>query len=243
MSKQLLIYDELTPLSSERHRDWSVKADGHYAFARTANSVPLTAVEFPLAAREFPIVFAESNDEIIPLALMGVRPEQNLFIAEDGTTSAEYVPAFIRRYPFVFASSDEGKRLTLCIDENYAGCNQDGRGERLFDADGEQTTYLKGILKFQSDFQAHYARTRQFCQRLKEMELVEPMGARFKGPDGNPIGLTGFSSVDRKKLHALEGDKLEELSRTGELELAYVQLQSLANFPSLMSAAARAEAN
>ena len=76
MTKQLLIYEEIAPVSKERHREWSVKAGDSYEFSKHVNSVPLTAVEFPLAATEFPIVFAPAGDAVVPVALNGVPQEE-----------------------------------------------------------------------------------------------------------------------------------------------------------------------
>lgn len=241
LTRKLLIYEELTPVSSERHRDWSVKASGDLSFARNVNSVPLTAVEFREAAVAFPIVFAESGDGVVPVALFGMRPEENLFVEEDGSWNAPYVPAFLRRYPFVFVSSPaqeaESQRLTLCIDESYAGCNQEGLGERIFDAEGERTGYLGQVLGFQQDYQAQAQRTQAFCARLQELDLLEPMTAKGVGvASGQPIAVSGFQGVARAKLYELAAEPLRELSSTGQLELAYIHLQSLTNFRTMFGA-------
>ena len=42
-----------------------------------------------------------------PVALLGLRNEENLFIAEDGSTDAHYIPAFARRCPFELAETGE----------------------------------------------------------------------------------------------------------------------------------------
>ena len=235
LAKQLLIYEEIAPVSKERHREWSVKAGDSYAFAKQVNSVPLAAVEFPLAATEFPIVFAPAGDTVVPVALLGTRSEQNVFVDDDGTWTGRYIPAVLRRYPVVVSATSEkdSERFALCIDEKLAGCNQQNRGERLFDSDGERTQYLGSVLEFQQEYRSQTLRTQAFCAKLKELGLLEPMTARVAQPSGAPIGLGGFEGIQRKKLHDLDAEQLKELSATGELELAYVHLQSLGNFRSL----------
>lgn len=233
VSKKLLIYENIVPVNSERHRDWSVKSGRNFEFARNVNSIPLTAVEFREAATDFPIVFAEANDGIVPVALLGFKPEENLFLDSEGAWTGRYVPAFLRRYPFVFSSttSEEKKVFALCIDESFEGCNQDGKGEHLFDSDGERTQYVANVLEFQREYQAQAIRTRAFCNHLKELGLLEPMSARGGGSDSaEPVSITGFQGIDRKKLSELSGDKLAELSASGELELAYIHIQSMMNF-------------
>jgi SapC len=234
MTKQLLIYGQAKAVSKDKHADMSVKAGGDFSFAKNINSIPLTAVEFAHAATEFAIVFAGSGDQLMPAVITGVRKDENLFVKEDGSFDAEYTPAFLRRYPFVFSSSDDGANFTLCIDEEYEGCNTEGRGERLFDSEGEQTQYLKSVLEFLQQYQAQYTRTEQFCKKINDLGLLEPMGAQLTLPAGEKFTLTGFQAISREKLKALTGEQLADLASTDELELAYIQIQSMRNFTSML---------
>jgi hypothetical protein len=236
MSRQLLIYDQVTPVNKVRHKTWSIKASG-YGFARAINSAPLTAIEFPSAAAEFPVVFTETAGSVIPVVVMGIRPAENLYVSEDGQWNGQYVPAFVRRYPFVFSSSDDGETLTLCIDESYEGCNKAGRGEALFDADGEQTQYLQGTLNFLKDFQAQHERTVKLCEKLRELDLFEPVSLDYRTPEGETGKVAGFLAVNREKLRALPQETLATMASTDELELVYIHLQSLRNFNRLVSKA------
>jgi len=229
MATQLLIYGQVEALNKKRHVDWSIKAGNNYNYAKKVNSVPLMAVEFPKASEDYSIVFTGSGNELLPVVIMGVRQDENLYIDEKGSWKANYVPAFIRRYPFVFASTDDEKTLTLCLDENYDGCNQEGRGERLFDADGEQTQYLAKVLDFLQDYQTHYKRTQLFCQALNELDLFEDMGAKFTLPSGEERTLTGFKVINREKLKAISQQALSTLMANDGLELIYLHLHSMRN--------------
>lgn len=230
MNKQMLIYEKAVPVSSQKHRDWSVKTGEDYEFARHANAVPLTAVEFPAATIEYAIVFTGTDEAVMPAVIMGVRNEENLYLAPNGEWRAKYIPAFIRRYPFVFSSIDDGKNFTLCIDEDFAGCNQDGRGERLFDADGNRTQYLETVLTFLKQYQAHFQRTLAFCKKLKDLDLLEPMRAQVALADGKKVDLAGFMAVNRARLKELSDEKITDLAKNDELELVYLHLQSMRNF-------------
>lgn len=229
MSVQLLIYGQVEAVNKKRHSDWSIKAENNYDFARSVNSVPLMAVEFPKASQDYAIVFAGKDNDVVPVVVMGVREGENAYVDEQGKWKAPYVPAFIRRYPFVFATSDEGKTLTLCLDETYEGCNQEGRGERLFDTEGEQTQYLEKVLSFLQDYQAQYQRTQLFCKKLNELGLLEEMGAKFTLPGQEERTLTGFKTINREKLKGIPADELAALMANDGLELIYLHLQSLNN--------------
>jgi hypothetical protein len=233
MTTQLLIYENVVPLSRARHGSWSVEV-ADYSFSRKVNSVPLMAVEFPQAAAEYPIVFAGNEQTVMPVVVLGLLGAENMYVGADGTWQGRYVPAFVRRYPFVFSSSDDGKTFTLCIDESFGGFNQAGRGELLFDDAGIPTAYVSNVLKFLQEYQAQFRRTEAYCRKVKGLGLLESMQAQVTLPSGAKSSVVGFSGVSRDKLKALAGDALADLAKTDELELTYLQLQSMRNFPRIM---------
>jgi hypothetical protein len=233
-STQQLFYRSVVPVNFQRHKDWSVKTGDSYAFASDVNSVPLTAVEFAQAANEYPIVFAGTEEAVFPAVILGARANENLYVDAEGRWLGRYIPAFVRRYPFVFSQDAEGKVFTLNIDETFPGCNQAGRGERLFDADGQQTQYLKTVLGFLQDYQARFRRTRAYCDRLKELNLLQPMQAQFTLPGGEQRSLSGFMAVDRAKLKALPADVLADMMSKDELECTFLHLASLRHFQDML---------
>lgn len=230
MSAQLLIYESAVPVSRSRHENLSVQVGEDYSFCRTVNSVPLIALEFPHAAAEYAIVFAGDANAVMPVVILGLRGNENLYVAGDGTWNAKYVPAFLRRYPFVFSASDEGKRFTLCIDEQFSGLNREGRGQRLFAEDGKPSAYTEEVLRFLQEYQAQFQRTQAFCRRLKELDLLDPMQAQVTTGAGERLSLGGFMAVSRDRLKKLNGETLAQLAGSDELELVYVHLQSMRNF-------------
>jgi len=230
MPAQLLIYESAVPVTHARHMQWSVEVGADYRFSKKVNSVPLMAVEFPAAASEYAIVFAGSERAIVPAVILGMRSDENLYLNEQGGWKAKYVPAFVRRYPFVFASSEDGRTFTLCIDEAFRGFNQEGRGQPLFNGDRKPSPYVENVLKFLEQYQVEYRRTQALCDRLRELNLLEPMRAQFSLGSGEQLSLTGFMAVSRERLKALGGDVLADLARNDHLELIYLHLHSLRNF-------------
>ena len=230
MTKQLLIYDQVEPVSKEKHATSSIKVGKDYSFAKNTNAIPLMAIELPDASLSYPVVFTGKDDEVMPMAVMGVREGENLYINKKGEMNGKYIPAFLRRYPFVFSRAGDGSNFILCIDDSFSGCNNEGRGERLFDADGEETQYLKSVLEFQKDYQSQFYRTQAFCKNLVRLELMEPMEMQILSPQGEKMTLSGFLAINRKKLKELPGEELEKLAKTDELELIYIHMQSMKNF-------------
>lgn len=241
MTTQQLFYRSAVPVSAQRHRDWSVKTGESYAFAAGVNSVPVTAIEFAQAAAEYPVVFAGTEQSVFPAVILGLKENQNLWVAADGAWKGKYVPAFVRRYPFVFSQDAEGKVFTLHLDETFEGCNQSGRGERLFDAEGAQTQYLRTVLGFLQEYQARFRRTQAYCARLLELKLLQPMQAQFTLSGGEQRSLSGFMVVDRAKLKALPADVLAEMVTKDELECTFLHLASLRHFQDMLERAQPAE--
>ena len=242
MAKQLMIYERAVPISIEKHKDWSVKTGGDYSFAKDINSVPLLAAEFPVAALEHTIIFAGEGDAIFPSVILGIEGSKNDHVKADGSWTGNYVPAFLRRYPFVFSKSEDGQTFTLCIDEEFEGFNNEGQGERLFDADGNRTQYTETMLKFIQEYQVQFTRTQAFARKLNELGLLEPAKAEFQRGETRSQ-LQGFKTINRQKLKELDADKLKELAGTDELELCYLHLQSLNNItPMARRVAAEADA-
>jgi hypothetical protein len=233
---QMLFYENVVPVSSQRHRDLSVERVD-FGFASKVNSVPLTAIEMPLAAREYTIVFAGSDDAVTPVVVLGVADAQNLYLDENKAWKADYLPAFVRRYPFVFAQNEDAKQFTLCIDETWSGCNREGRGQRLFDDQGAQTPYLQNMLKFLGDYQTQFVRTQAYCKKLKDLNLLEPMQAQIVLPGGEKRSLGGFLGATRARIKSLTSEKLTELAKSDELELTYLQMASLNNLGSVVNRA------
>lgn len=234
MSTQQLIYESAVPVSSGRHGGCSVEVGGDYAFASHVNSLPLMAVEFPPASTDYSIIFAGDDQAVMPAVILGLRARENLFVGADHAWSAKYIPAFARRYPFVFSGSEGSDTFTLCIDEAFKGFNREGRGAALFDADGKPTAYVQNVLTFLQEYQAQFQRTRQFCTKLKEHGLLDPMQAQITTKSGEKLSLSGFLTVNRDRLKALPEAVLADLMKTDELELIYLHLHSMRNFGALL---------
>ena len=239
MSQLPLFYQKVTPLNRERHGDWHIEPTNSYAFASKSNSIYIAAIEFNRVSREYPIVFGKSDDEsVFPVALLGLNNQQNLFVDSKGNWQADYIPAYVRRYPFILAESSdqEGEsRFTVCLDEAYKGFNSDGKkGQPLFDDNGEQTELLKHSVDFLKEYQGHIQLTRNFCHQLQALGLLESVRADITLPDGGKQALGGFLRVSRSQLKSLDGDKLHELVQSDFMELIYAHLRSLDNLDHLL---------
>ena len=224
-----LFYNGLEPLSSETHADWRFRAMETAPFLVGQHAIPLTVEEFPLVQRHMPIVFSV-GDDAIPLALMGLNEGVNVFVDDQGklTETNLYIPAYIRRYPFMLARlRPDAEQLSLCFDPTSTTIGAFDDGERLFDG-GQPTELTKNILTFNESFEQAGQRTQNFMNELREYELlmdgevsIQPEGAE------QPFVYRGFQMVNEEKLAQMRGDQLRKLTQSGMLPLLYAHLFSL----------------
>jgi hypothetical protein len=229
---EVLFYERPVPLNRTAHKDLRIKGVQNLKFAHGVHSVPLTCTEFPVAARDIPILFAGPDMASAgPMALLGLRQNENLFLDTDGQWSpGVYIPAFVRRYPFVLAekpAGTEGDDFTVFLDEAYEGFS-DKEGERLFQDDGSETDMLKNAVSFLGEFQQHVARTRQFMDDLKKHDLLEPRNVRLER-NGNVLNLNGLFVVNEEKLRKIDAATAHQFLNDGTMGWIYAHLLSLSN--------------
>lgn len=228
----LIFYDKVVSLNSETHKDLRIKPLTGFAYAAHTNSVPLVAVEFGDAGREYPITFVKASDGMfLPVAILGLRENENLFVDAQGKWDARYLPAFVRRYPFVPADVGQ-EEVVICFDEN-APCFSREEGDLLFQ-DGKPTPVMENMLNLMREYQTQALRTQDFCKHLQEYDLLVESNAQAQLPDGSTFRLNGLYSVDEQRLQKLDKDQVHALFSTGELGLIYAHLLSLGNLQRLM---------
>ncbi|MBF0439203.1 MAG: SapC family protein [Magnetococcales bacterium] len=242
---QVMFYAKPEAVNKEKHR--TLRLDTSVAnlnFAKQTNSVMLAGLEFQHAAKEYPIVFVQSaNDQVFAAALLGVRTDENLFVNQDGRWDARYIPAFVRRYPFILAESGgEAGQMTVCMDVAHPGFNTE-KGEPLFQENGEPTAILNNTVRFLQDCQEGYLRTTVFINRLRELDLFVTQAVKVEMTDGRSFTIQGLMTVDETKLLALDEKKAMELFRLGEMGWIYSHLISLSNVNRLAGLLAAREAS
>lgn len=247
LSGNVLFYQRPEPLAKELHSNLGVKRmDGPFGFARAGHAIPLTVGEFPLAAVTGPIIFV--GDDKLPIAVMGLNANENMFVKDDGTfENGIYIPAYVRRYPFVFANDDANKQMVLCIDRAAEFIVETGYDMPFFDEKGEPTEYTRNCIDFCNNFEVERQRTMSFVQLLKDLDLFESKTATFTpanpdGTPGEPQTIAEYFGVSEEKLNALPAAKFVELRDNGALGQIYAHLHSLVGWDRLI-ALAMAKAN
>ena len=226
---ELLFYKKIAALNKDQHRRLSFKKFDRMDFAAHAQSVLLTGSEYAEACKEYPIVFIKAPDNtLMSVALLGFRQGENLFINANGKWNASYIPAYVRRYPFVFSEVGT-EQLVVCIDEECSGLNSAGEGELLFDEQGAASPFVNSMIQFMQDYQTDFNRTRAFTEHLQKLDLMKESSAKITLENGEDFLINGIWMVDETALTALSDENLLLLARNGELGRIYAHLISLSN--------------
>ena len=224
-----IFYRAVEPIQVNVHGKMKVRSVADLSEIARTHAVPVTTDEFPIVQRTYPIVFS-IGDKPVPIALMGLNEGVNVFLKEDGhpRDPSIYLPAYIRRYPFLLArlrpDSDE---MSLCFDPTAGSVGEFEDGQALFDGETPSQA-TQSILDFCEQFEAAGQRTAAFVEELERMGLlmdgevaIQPTGSQ------QPFIYRGFKMVDEEKLRELRGDELRKMNQNGMLPIIFAHLFSL----------------
>lgn len=216
-------------LTPEEHGNLGITpVDTPLSFASESRGIPLTMVEFRSAQHNFPIVFSDDKDPV-PLAAVGLAEPRNLFIDADGRWVPDvYVPAYLRAHPFALARV-EADRFAVVVDRAAPLVSE--KPETPFFVNGELTETIRKAVDFSQGYEAEFERTREFCARLKELELLSPQRMRQQGSEED---LVRYFAVDTEKFNALPAETLASLFKEGYLAAIFAHLFSLDQWNELL---------
>jgi len=227
-----LFYSNPVPVSFERHKDQRLLQRADAGFARTTNAVPINLEEFAQVARHYPIAFVNGKTPF-PVAILGVRSGENLFIGEDGRwAEGVYIPAYVRRYPFILSAEEGSDTFTLCIDE-AEGVLGESEGISFFEEDGKPSEQAKAALSFCQAYHNAVRPTEEFAAALADKGLLIERQANVAKKDGQKFNLSGFHVVDAEKLAKLEKDDVDAWWRKGWLQAVTAHQISMLNWGTL----------
>jgi SapC len=230
-----MFYRRPFALQAQVHSEISLKRTPSYRFAAQTNAIPLTTQELFHAQRDYPIVF--TNEPVpMPMAVVGIQDRANLHVEPDGSwRRGAYVPAYVRRYPFLFSERPENQELTLCVDE--ASELLEATTANPFFRDGKPTEITQKALEFCVAYQRQHEATREFGRTLAQVELLMPKDATVKLPGGESIVVRGFKMIDESKFNQLPAETFLDWRSKGWIALIYSHFLSLGAWDRLVQIA------
>jgi hypothetical protein len=233
LTGQVLFYKKPEPLSLEQHRNLGVKQiAAPFSFLKTAHAVPITVSEFGVVATCYPIIFV--GEDKTPVAVMGVRQNENEFVDANGQPDPDsYIPAFVRRYPFVFASDPKNDKLLLCVDVEAAMVSSQP-DVAFFDGD-KPSKFTEDAIEFCKEFERQRRATVEFIEMIDKAGLFEQKSVSFtprdaQGNPGAPQKIADYYAISEEGLNALADGQFNDIRNTGALAAVYAHMVSLLNW-------------
>jgi hypothetical protein len=214
-------------LNSGAHRDVRVQAGASAKLGDNQRYVQVVVTEFPLLAVHYPILLSKDTETgaFFCGAMLGIDEGENLFLKEGGGHEG-YRPLNLQRAPF-FVSGNE-----LAIDLEHPRVAA-GKGEPLFNDNGEATPYLESIKAAFQELKPGIEMTKRFIQTLLLLDLLEPIDVILGFDDGSKRNLADLYTINQEALRKLPDASVVELFRRGYLQLIYLLIASLKQIPVL----------
>jgi hypothetical protein len=228
----MFLYRQPELLNHQDHGDLGLKrSDRAFDFARKARVLPLMLPELPRAQLSYPIIFTDLENPV-PMAMVGADDGVNLFVDERGQWEAgDYVPAYVRCYPFTIAKGPEGQHAAVI--DRAAEVITDTPDQPFF-AEDKVTPEIQELIEFCGRCDAEREKTIEFGNFLLENKLLTKQQATQTLPDGRQLPVADFFAVDETALDELEVTNLDAMLRNGFLACIFAHLFSLANWPRLV---------
>jgi hypothetical protein len=218
------MFEKVEALDKNKHQDLKLSPLSSYEFARNLNMVPLSYTEIIPASKHYPIIFP-AQGTMVPHALFALAQGENVFVDESGTWLAPYVPAHIRRYPFILAQTGEEGHYAVCIDPDAPHFSTE-QGDPLYTANFEPSETLSKAIEFLKRYQQEMADTEKlFAEFADRGLLADRQFTVEQGGQKSTVG--GFKAVDESRLKEVEDDKLADWLKRGLMGLVYAHLFSL----------------
>ena len=229
-----LFYSHPMPLDAKRHATFGMRDDCTFKFTSGINAVPVNLIEMPQVCHFYPIVFSADGTGT-PIAILGVRDDENLFVNAKGVWAEnKYIPAYIRRYPFIFSEAPGGEQLTLCVDMNTDFISEKAKpGQEFFTKDGKATQLSSNALEFCKSYHAAAQQTLPFGKALAEHGLLVTRSVELNIADNNRVNFSGFAVIDEEKFQKLDDKVFLDWRKKGYLPFIYAHLFSAMNWSDL----------
>ena len=219
-------------LDNNTHRDLRVVTTRGAAWGDDQMTSPVFVSEFRNVQAYYPIVFqpADNGPGMQPVALLGLRFGENLFLDAHGWDAA-YVPLAFERGPFMIGRA--GEQLMIHVDMDSPRIGR-GEGEAAFLPHGATTEYLERVNTVLAAIHHGFETMPAFVAALLRHELLESFVLDIAAADGSQNRLAGFHTIHEERLARLDASAVAELHAAGHLAAIYMVLASISHMRDLV---------
>jgi len=222
------MFTKLENINPEIHKLLRLSPALNFHFAASLTSAPLSATEVIDAASHYPVIFP-AEGKILPVALLTLKEGENAYVDFNGKWRVPYIPAHVRRYPFILSDTDDPDKFTIALDRDSPQFSAD-EGDPLYEENGENAPILTKVIGFLKQFQEETIATEKLVRALVEKDVLTLQRIDITKADGSKSSFDGVRAVDLERLNKLNDATLAEWVRNGLMGLIHAHLSSLRNF-------------
>jgi hypothetical protein len=231
-----LFFHRVAGVDPALHGDLRLDRTVGFGFAAGADFVPLSIGELETAAQHYPILFTPGPDPA-PVALLGLRKGENLFVLPDGSwRPGSYVPLYCRAFPFIFFHAEAGETTYVGM-EVGAACLTRSTGEPLFTA-GRPTPTLEQSIALCDEFRAGALAVHEFARALAGLGLLDQESADINFSGGGSLRVRDFQILSQMRLRDVADDVFLDWRHRGWVSSIYAHLYSMGRWGRLIELAA-----
>jgi len=225
------MYKNVKILNPKEHSFFRYQAPDNLFFAKDLNIIPISFSEVKLLCCDFPIVvIGEENN--LTLAILTGHKKNSAVDEKSGKWIGEYLPAFLRRYPFIFVEDKEKKTLHFGFDME-SGCFNSPEGEALFDMSGNPSKTVTTFMKFLESYGKEIQLTTNILNRLYEIGVLEQAQYKIEREGQEEENIGGFMVFNKEKQSKLDRKSFLEIAKNNWYELIELEILSLKNIKNI----------
>ena len=219
-------------LDNNTHRDLRIVTTRGASWGDDVMTTPVFPNEFRDVQAYYPIVFqpADNGPGMQPVALLGLRNGENLFLEAHGW-DASYIPLAMERGPFMIGRA--GTELMIHVDMDSPRIGR-GEGEAVFLPHGATTDYLERMNSVLAAIHTGVEATAPFIATLMRHDLIESFALDIEAADGSQNRLAGFSTINEDRLARLDAAVVAELHAQQWLPAIFMVVASMTHFRDLI---------
>jgi hypothetical protein len=219
---------KLELLSNKLHKNLKIIVNNNFSHLSHMHVAPITIDEFSDCSADLPLVFMKKpldDSKYIPVALLGLKKEENLVI-ENGLWKRNFLPAAFSHYPLSLTPHpDYIEKFIIRIDLGSKLVSE-SEGQALFNSDGTDTQFLNLSKNALSEYYRHVLISEEFMKTIKQLRLLEA-GNFTVTTKKETRNVSGIYIINEKKLNQLSEEKFSSLRKKGYLMPIYAHLLSL----------------
>lgn len=227
-------YNDLCLINSQSMANSAIKTNAWLDAAATAQLIPVNISEFKLVCTHMPIIFSPIGKPM-PIAITSFLSGTNSFVKNGQWNTNTYIPAALRRYPFVLGDANsEGKR-PLYIDST--AISEEYENKLFKEDDGKQKNekILDDAIKYCKDYDDYLNTTENVIDLLDKLDLFKETQLVIKNKDGIEKKTGIFKIIDNDKYRNLSDENIITLQKNHALWIIHTHIVSMSKVRQIAS--------